>query len=216
MSTRREIITFFARLFIAGAVWMGSGLSTAGVVLAKMKKRILARDTDPQSLINLNPADLDTRHLPIMPLEAFDTMGDKDAPYHPARWRLELTGAVQAPVRLTYAEILDLPSVERNVLLLCPGVFVNHGRWKGISAAALINRVRPAANASKVIFHGRSKFEDRTDRYDLEELKSGRVFLAYGINGQTLPRKHGFPLRVVAEGHWGMNWTKFVYKVAFV
>lgn len=32
---------------------------------------------------------------------------------------------------------------------------------------------------------------------------------------QTLPSKHGLPLRVVAEGHWGSEWVKYVYKVEF-
>jgi sulfoxide reductase catalytic subunit YedY len=39
------------------------------------------------------------------------------------------------------------------------------------------------------------------------------VFLAYQVNGQALPKKHGFPLRVVAEGYYGGDWVKYVYKV---
>jgi len=37
------------------------------------------------------------------------------------------------------------------------------------------------------------------------------VFLAYGVNGKTLPQKHGFPLRVVAEDTYGSDWVKYVY-----
>ena len=190
-------------------------MTGVATVFAELKKRVLTRDTDPQSLISLNPAHLDTRNLPVMPLEAFDTMGDKDAPYNPEKWRLEVAGAVQNPIQLSYDELLNLPSVERNVLLLCPGVFVNHGRWKGVSSQALLDRIKPEDTVSRVVFTGHSRFSVRMEQYEFEEFKSGKVFLAYGVNGQKLPRKHGFPLRVVAEGHWGMNWTKFVYKIEF-
>ena len=37
-----------------------------------------------------------------------------------------------------------------------------------------------------------------------------KVFLAYEVNGQRLPQKHGFPLRVVAEDHYGFQWVKYV------
>jgi DMSO/TMAO reductase YedYZ molybdopterin-dependent catalytic subunit len=34
--------------------------------------------------------------------------------------------------------------------------------------------------------------------------------MTYGVNGQALPEKHGFPLRVVPEGHYGDAWAKYV------
>lgn len=42
---------------------------------------------------------------------------------------------------------------------------------------------------------------------------SNKVFLAYAVNGKPLPQKHGFPLRVVAEEHYGFNWIKYVHKI---
>lgn len=36
---------------------------------------------------------------------------------------------------------------------------------------------------------------------------------AYEVNGEPLPRKHGFPLRIVAEDRYGSEWVKYVYKV---
>ncbi len=40
-----------------------------------------------------------------------------------------------------------------------------------------------------------------------------KIFLAYEVNGQVLPRKHGFPCRVVAEDHYGSVWVKFVHQI---
>jgi DMSO/TMAO reductase YedYZ molybdopterin-dependent catalytic subunit len=54
---------------------------------------------------------------------------------------------------------------------------------------------------------------ESTEKFSLEEVLSGKVFLAYGVNGEVLPEKHGFPLRMVADGHYGSRWRKFVGKV---
>ncbi len=44
----------------------------------------------------------------------------------------------------------------------------------------------------------------------------GAFRLAYGVNGRILPKKHGFPLRIVAEGYYGYNWVKYAYRVNVV
>jgi sulfoxide reductase catalytic subunit YedY len=106
--------------------------------------------------------------------------------------------------------------LEREALLVCPGVFANHGRWMGFSVKELIKRSAPLATASKVVFHGRTRHGDRKELFLTDEAKADTVFLAYGVNNTILPRKHGFPLRVVAEGHLVSHWLKFVYKVEFV
>ena len=49
------------------------------------------------------------------------------------QWRLQVVGEVQNPLELTCTQLLELPAIGRNVLLICPGIFTNHGRWKGIS-----------------------------------------------------------------------------------
>lgn len=116
---------------------------------------------------------------------------------------------------MTSDEILTLPAVEREVLLVCIGVFANYGRWKGISMQELVKRAQPSPSASKVIFYGRSRVGDRTEVFRIDEVKADKVFLCYAVNGTILPRDHGFPLRIVAEGHWGSHWVKYVYKVEF-
>ncbi|MDJ0830507.1 MAG: molybdopterin-dependent oxidoreductase [Desulfobacterales bacterium] len=215
MVSRRNILKLISRLFLWTTAVLGLGMSWGTELLAKFKKRILPKNTDIQGLKNTNPAHLDTRNLPVMPLEAFGTMGDKEAPFKPETWRLAVSGAVKSPFNISYQDILALPSIEREILLVCPGVFVNHGRWKGISIQALMHIATPNKDASQVFFYGHSRFEDRKELYTIEEVKSDQVFLAYAVNGKPLPRKHGYPLRVVAEGHWGSHWLKYVKKIEF-
>ena len=44
----------------------------------------------------------------------------------------------------------------------------------------------------------------------LDEVLADKVFLAYQVNGKDLPRKHGSPIRAVAEDHYGYDWVKYV------
>ena len=216
MTTRRQLLKFLFRLFFWIGTSIGLGLFSSSRLWAKTRKRILPKNTDLSLLRNKNPKYLDTRNLEIMQLEAFQTMGDKDAPFEAETWRLEVTGAVQANLALTYAEILTLPSTEKEVLLVCPGVFVNHGRWKGIAIKNLLQRAQPSKNVSKIHIYGLNLGSgDRKETFSFDDVSSGQVFLSYAVNGQPLPRKHGFPLRVVAEGHWGSTWVKYVHKIEF-
>lgn len=216
MPTRRDVLKFFGRLFLGIAATIGFGISAGRELFAQIKKRTLPKSTDPMSLQYENPESLDTRNLEVMPLDAFQTMGDKDIPFNQKDWHLEVTGAVQTSLKLTYAEILALPSIEREVLMVCPGVFSNHGRWKGFSIKELMKKATPSQNASKIIVSGRSRLGDKKEQFKIEAIQIDQVFLAHTVNNQTLPRKHGLPLRVVAEGRWGMYWTKYVYKIVFV
>ena len=215
MQTRRDVINFIVRSFLFCFTTVGIDFSRVASAFEGIKKRIVPKGTDPNSLRNQNPEFLDTRNLQVMPLREFGTMGDRDAFFDAERWLLELTGAIQTPLQFTYDEILKLPVVEREVLLVCPGVFANYGRWKGISMQELVKRVQPGRGVSRVIIYGRSRVGDRKEIFTIDEVKAGKVFLSYAVNGEILSRDHGFPLRIVAEGHWGSCWVKYVYKVEF-
>ena len=128
-------------------------------------------------------------------------------------WRLKVSGALRNPLDLTYGQLLSLPAVEREVLLVCPGVFANHGRWKGVSGRALLRKVGPLPEATRVTFYGLTESGERKESFYIQELQQEKVFPAYAVNGRKLPPKYGFPLRVVAEGHWGYTWVKYVYKI---
>ena len=214
LKRRQFLLTIFG--FFTG---IGLGLSPVSKALrlayGKTKKIILPKNANRGELIMKNPADLDTRNLEITPLKDFMTMGETDHDVNLNEWRLEVTGRVKTSLTLTDQEIHALPSIEKNVLLICPGFFANHGRWKGFSLGGLLEKAGWEKGATKVAVSG-PKIDryEKVDEFPLEDVLSNKVFLAYGVNGQALPKKHGFPLRVVAEGYYGSNWVKYVSKVA--
>ena len=200
--------------FITGISLLVSPLfSWIRLVRAKVQKMILPKDFPRKDLVDKNPADLDTHELDIMPLKDFGTMGITDQETNLDVWRLKVEGLVERPFQLTYSQILTLPAIERNVLLICPGFFANHGRWKGISMTALLEKAIVKDKATLVTFRGPEGKYEKTERFYLKDALSDKVFLAYEVNGKPLPKKHGFPLRVVAEGHYGFNWVKYVHKI---
>jgi DMSO/TMAO reductase YedYZ molybdopterin-dependent catalytic subunit len=210
MKTRRQMLKVCATLFGLCLTPISSIVKWAWCAT---KKTVLPRNTPRESLINKNPADLDTRNLEITPLEEFRTMGLDDHKEDVDSWRLEVTGHVANPKAFSYQEIVALPSIERNVLLICPGVFVNHGKWKGISAKALLDKAGWREDTTHLTFRGPKSRYESLQRYPIADIVSDRVFLAYQVNGQPLPEKHGFPLRVVAEGYYGYDWVKYVCSV---
>ena len=205
MHTRRDFTSLVFGV-LAGSAFLGPRDAMARRAWGASRK-VLTKSTTRESLIHENPADLDTTNLEITPLDRFETMGPTDRVVDLDTWRLEIAGLVKRPARLTYTELTALPTIERDVLLICPGVFVNHGRWKGLSVARLLRQADIDPTATQVTVEGTS---GKTARFALADVLSDKVFLATHVNGTALPRKHGFPLRVVAEDYYGSEWVKYV------
>jgi DMSO/TMAO reductase YedYZ molybdopterin-dependent catalytic subunit len=100
--------------------------------------------------------------------------------------------------------------MERNVLLIRPGFFAYHGRWTGFSLQNVLQQANLDPTATKVTF---DEAGGKTATFPLADVLSGKVFLAYQVNGVPLPQKHGFPLRVVAEDYCGGEWVKYVSNI---
>jgi DMSO/TMAO reductase YedYZ molybdopterin-dependent catalytic subunit len=180
---------------------------------AQTKRVILPKGTSMTGLVHRNPATLDTRNLEVIPLEKFETMGLTDHEVDLATWRLEITGTVKKPLKLTYSQLLQMPVLARNVLLICPGFFTNHGQWQGVSIAQLLQAAEAQSGITHVSIRGPEGRYAKVERFPIAEIVSDKVFLAYQVNGQVLPQKHGYPLRVVAEDHYGSDWVKFVHHI---
>ena len=213
MKTRRQFIRWVLKVLTGLGLYATSIKTFLQNAWAQTKRFIVPRDTDLSTLRNKDPATLDTSQLEVLPLEAFETMGLKNHAVHLPSWRLIVEGNVAVPTRLPYSEIIKLPSIERNVLLICPGVFVNHGRWKGVSLTTVLDLAQMQADTTHITVYGPEGHNEKVERFPVEDIRSDKVFLAYQVNGKKLPIKHGFPLRIVAEDYYGDDWVKYVYKI---
>ncbi len=170
-------------------------------------RQLLPKGFSKNQLKDMNPAEIDSRNLEIDPLNQFGTMGPTDVAVDLKSYRLKVTGKVGRPLSLSYDEILKYPSSTETVLLICPGFFSNNGRWTGVNLKSLLQEAQIKKEAQYVDINGP---HGKGVRIPLKTINQKRIFLAYRVNGETLPQKHGYPLRLVYEDAYGYDWVKYV------
>ena len=161
----------------------------------------------------MNPAEIDSRNLDVDPLDTFGTMGPTDVSIDAKTFRLKVAGKVGRPLSLSYDQILKRLPLTEAVLLICPGFFAYNGRWTGVTLKALIEEAQVKKEAEYVDVKGA---QEKVTRIPIKDLGQKKVFLAYNVNGTPLPRKHGFPLRLVYEDAYGSDWVKYVDEIEVV
>ena len=101
---------------------------------------------------------------------------------------------------------MQYPTVTEVVLLNCPGVFTDNAEWTGVLVSTILAEAGVQPEAKDVSFYSGSY----QVTLSLEEVESEGFFLAHTVDGQILPTEHGYPLRLVAQGHPGSDWVKWV------
>ncbi len=207
MWTRRGFLKKWLGIPLSGSI-----LSLWGIISTSWAraKKLLPKGLPKEQIIHMNPADIDNRNLEIDPLDQFGTMGPTDIPIDPEIYRLKLTGKVDKPLSLSFDQIQQLPPITEVVLLICPGVFANNGRWTGVSLKTLLREAKTKKGAQFIDIKGA---QEKVVRIPLKELPQKKILLAYRVNDATLPKKHGFPLRLVLEDHYGSEWIKYVDEI---
>jgi DMSO/TMAO reductase YedYZ molybdopterin-dependent catalytic subunit len=125
-----------------------------------------------------------------------------------ATYRLSIHDGVHRPIKLTYEQVLAMPSAKQVVTLHCvDGWSVTH-LWEGVLLEDLLARAGGATSDAKVmIFECVDGFETSLP---LDYIRANHVMLGYKVNGITLPPNRGFPFHVVAEDKFGYKWAKWV------
>jgi len=203
MWTRRIFLKIGLGTFLVGWKFISDAWAKA--------KQLLPKGFSNNQLKEMNPAEVDNRNLEIDPLDQFGTMGPTDVAIDPKTYRLKITGKVGRPLSLEYDQILKYPSMTEVVLLICPGFFSNNGRWTGVNLKSLLQEARVKKEAQYVDINGA---HGKGVRIPIKTLDQKKIFLAYRVNGETLPQKHGFPLRLVYEDAYGFDWVKYVDEIA--
>lgn len=134
---------------------------------------------------------------------------------NPDTWELKITGMVDEPFSITFAEVLELPLTEHVATLTCVsnpvgGDLVGNARWLGYPLHELLARAKPQRGADMVLSTSADGWTAGTPLEILQE-KDRMCLLAVGMNGEPLPAQHGFPARLVVPGLYGyVSATKWV------
>lgn len=177
---------------------------------------------------------LEALRYPVTPVGLHYLLIHYDIPHlDPATWRLRIDGRVQRPLELSLADLRAMPAVTRVVTMECAGngralldprpasqpwlvEAVGTGEWTGVALDHILAAAGLETDAAEVLFTGADRgIEGGVEQAYQRSLTaatavSGDVLLAYDLNGAPLPPQHGFPLRVVVPGWYGMTNVKWL------
>ena len=168
-----------------------------------------------------SPADLPASGFPFAPGAAdhrvYRTWGQRtvetqDLKKILATWRLRVDGRVKTPKVFTFADLVDLPRTDMLVDFHCvEGWSILDVPWNGVHLSRLFDQVKPLDDATHVTFH--TIGGTYNESLPLSQALEPKTLLTYGINGSTLPLKHGFPLRLVIPRLLAYKSAKYVDRI---
>lgn len=127
-----------------------------------------------------------------------------------ASYRLKVSGKVDHELSLTYEEIRLLPKMTASPWLECPGYFIDIAEWSGVPLNVILDMagVHPDASRLRMI-----SADGYVARIGMDVALAPDNFLAYEVDGETLPALHGFPLRAVLPERPGGEWVKWLLEI---
>ncbi|MDT7546747.1 MAG: hypothetical protein QOE99_2857 [Actinomycetota bacterium] len=157
----------------------------------------------------------------------------------PETWSLVVDGEVETPLLLGLDQLRDYPAVSLPVTMECAGNgrallqprpvsqpwlegAVGTAVWTGARLADVLADARPTGAAVDVVLTGadhgveRGVEQDYARGMSVADAQRPEVMLAYEMNGQPLPPQHGFPLRAVVPGWYGMASVKWLTSIAVI
>jgi len=150
-------------------------------------------------------------------------------------WRLQVGGMVGRPLALSFGELRAMPSKTVVATLECAGNgrsvldsavageqwglgAVGSAAWTGVPLADVLRLAGSETSAREMVFRGADcgQVEGRDGPVHFERslplryLRSAGALLAYAMNGRPLPRLHGYPLRLIVPGWYGVASVKWL------
>jgi DMSO/TMAO reductase YedYZ molybdopterin-dependent catalytic subunit len=130
-------------------------------------------------------------------------------------WQLQIGGQVDRPHAYTFAEISSLPAIVQETTLMCisNGVgdaLMSNARWTGVPLRSLLDAAGPRAGTVEVLLRGADGY---TDTIPLEKALDPSTIVVYEMNGEPLPRIHGYPARLIVPGMYGEKNVKWVTSI---
>jgi sulfane dehydrogenase subunit SoxC len=157
----------------------------------------------------------------------------------PGAWRLEVDGSVDRELSLSLDDLRRRPSVTRTVVMECAGngrarlsprpisqpwllEAVGNAVWTGTPLRPLLEEAGISGRAVEVVFTGLDRgveggIEQRYQRsLPVEEALGDDPLLAWAMNGQPIAPQHGYPLRLLVPGWYGMASVKWLGRITAV
>ncbi len=123
-----------------------------------------------------------------------------------ATWRLRIDGDVEHPYELSFAELVRLPMIEADITLNCVsnpvgGEYVGSTRWLGVPTRELLARAGVRPGVEQLLCTSQDGMTISTPLAALTDDRG--AMLAVAMDGKPLPRRHGYPVRMITPGLYG-------------
>jgi DMSO/TMAO reductase YedYZ molybdopterin-dependent catalytic subunit len=156
-----------------------------------------------------------------------------------ATWSLSINGLVDNSMSLTMADLRSRPAVTMPITLECAGngrarltprpisqpwltEAIGTAEWTGTPLRPLLEQAEISDGAAELVFTGADRGvqaeveQDYQRSLTIADAMRDEVLLAYEMNGAPLPPQHGFPLRLVVPGWYGMTSVKWLAGITAV
>ena len=137
-------------------------------------------------------------------------------------WTLNISGEVDNPIELTYDDLLSFSTREADITLSCVsnevgGGLVSNARWTGVLLSDVLEEAglsndKISSASEQLVGHS---VDSWTSGFPTKLAFDGReALVAFGMNGDELPVKHGYPVRLVVPGLYGyVSATKWLTEI---
>jgi DMSO/TMAO reductase YedYZ molybdopterin-dependent catalytic subunit len=133
-------------------------------------------------------------------------------------WKLTVKGLVAKPIEISYTELRNMSSIEEFATLECvsnklDGDLISTAVWKGVRLKDILEKAQVMPRAKYIVFRC-------YDGYDvgipIERGLAEGTILAYDMNGASLTAEHGYPVRAIVPGLYGMMNPKWITEIELV
>ena len=157
---------------------------------------------------------------PITPNDRFYVVTKNviDPDVVPGLWNLAVEGHVSRPGSYSLADIMDLPAVDQEQTLMCisntiSGGLMSNAVWRGVPLGNLIEAAGVREGTVEVLCRS---VDGYTDSFSIAKALESTTLLAYHMNGEPLPRRHGYPVRLLVPGLFGEKSVKWITRIELV
>jgi len=206
----KKIFTGCGLIVAACVMWLVSACTQSGTNSVPGQP---IKSTD-SSAVNSTPTNTQPSEIPTTPtappVTSIPDPKGRTTPADIGSYVLNVTGLVNNPTALSYAQILSLPAVTLKVGIYCPSVTRAADEWTGVPLSTILNTAGLTPDATEVYLIG-------ADGYftvlTLQSAFASDVFLAYRTNGQSLTEERGYPLRLIDGGSDGQDWVRWITNI---
>jgi DMSO/TMAO reductase YedYZ molybdopterin-dependent catalytic subunit len=133
-------------------------------------------------------------------------------------WNLTVKGLVNKPLEINYKELRDMSSVEQFATLECVsnkigGDLISTAIWKGVRLKDILDKAQLMPGSKYIVFRC---FDGYDVGIPLERGLLEGTILAYDMNGAPLTAEHGYPVRAIVPGIYGMMNAKWMTEIEII